>query len=155
LWRLPTLAREDLVHLGGDGEIAVAYPFSGRPTGHGVRFPDGHKAEAMCAIDALGIEPMLDEAIEIASRDPLTGEDVHVRLAPDGEGAWRPESAVVVAGGVDRYDESFRGCGPALNFFASTDNAERWLAEHAEVHGRVVTMPNAIAAAAAISMRTP
>jgi integrase len=47
----------------------------------------GHKAEAMCAIDALGIAPMLDEAIEIASRDPLTGEDVHVRLAPDGEGA--------------------------------------------------------------------
>jgi hypothetical protein len=38
---LETLAREDLVHLGQDGEIAVAYPFSGRPTAHIVRFPSG------------------------------------------------------------------------------------------------------------------
>src|ERR1700693_3510387 len=33
-----TLAREDLVHLDEDGDIAVAYPFSGRTTAHQVRF---------------------------------------------------------------------------------------------------------------------
>jgi hypothetical protein len=36
---LETLAREDLIHRGADGEITVAYPFSGRPTAHRVRFP--------------------------------------------------------------------------------------------------------------------
>ena len=55
---LETLAREDLVHPGADGEIAVAYPFSGRPTVHRVRFPGGHEVDAMCAIDALGIAPV-------------------------------------------------------------------------------------------------
>jgi hypothetical protein len=62
------LAREDLVHRGADGEIAVAYPFSGTPTAHRVRFPDGHEVDAMCAIDALGIAPMFGKAIEIESR---------------------------------------------------------------------------------------
>jgi hypothetical protein len=67
---LDTLAREDLVHRGSDGEIAVAYPFSGRPTPHRVRFPGGQEVDAMCAIDALGIAPMFAQPIEIDSRDP-------------------------------------------------------------------------------------
>jgi hypothetical protein len=50
--------REDLVHRGSDGEITVAYPFSGRPTGHRVRFSDGHEVDAMCAINALGVAPI-------------------------------------------------------------------------------------------------
>lgn len=58
---LESLAREDLVRRGSDGEIAVAYPFSGRPTAHRVRFPGGHEVDAMCAIDALGIAPMFGE----------------------------------------------------------------------------------------------
>lgn len=147
---LATLAREDLVHLGSDGEIAVAYPFSGSPTAHRVRFPSGHEADAMCAIDALGIAPMFGEPIEVRSADPLTRAEVHVRLAPDGEGCWEPKSAVVVAGVLDRCDESFRGCCPALNFFASSESAERWLQEHPEVRGQVVSMPDAIAAGRAV-----
>src|SRR5262249_40506184 len=51
---LATLRGEDLVHARGDGEITVAYPFSGVPTAHRVRFPNGQEAFAMCAIDALG-----------------------------------------------------------------------------------------------------
>lgn len=147
---LETLAREDLVHLGPDGEIAVAYPFSGRPTAHTVRFASGHETWAMCAIDALGIAPMFDEPIEIASRDPITGEEIRARLAPDGNGAWQPESALVVAGAIDRCGESFRGCCPALNLFASTENAERWLAEHSQVRGDVISMRAAIAAGRAV-----
>jgi hypothetical protein len=147
---LASLAREDLVHLGDDGEISVAYPFSGRSKGHRVRFRSGHEVEAMCAIDALGIAPMFGETIEIASGDPLTREEVRVRLGPDGEGAWQPASAVVVAGAFDPCGESFRGCCPALNFFASKANGERWLSKHAEVEGLVVSMPDAIGAGRAV-----
>jgi hypothetical protein len=39
-----------------------------------------------------------------------------------------------------------RSCYPVLNFSASTTNAERWLAGHPEVRGRVISMPEAIAA---------
>jgi hypothetical protein len=147
---LETLAREDLVHLDENGEVAVAYPFSGRPTGHQVRFESGHQAHAMCAIDALGVAPMFDQRIEIASRDPLVGDDVRAQLSPQGEATWEPAAAVVVAGVIERSDDSFRGCCPALNFFASAENGVCWLEQHSNVRGQVVSMPDAIAAGRAV-----
>jgi hypothetical protein len=147
---LETLRREDLVHLDEDGEIAVAYPFSGRPTGHRVRFRTGHEVEAMCAIDALGIASMLDEPIEITSPGPVAGVKVRTTLARDGDATWEPESAVVVAGVIERCGASFEGCCPVLNFFASSETAKRWLAEHSEVRGRTISMRDAIAAGQAV-----
>jgi hypothetical protein len=142
---LETFAREDLVHLDREGEIAVAYPFSGHPTAHRVRFRSGHEAYAMCAIDALGIAPMFDEPIEIASRDPLTEEAIQIELEPDGTGSWQPEEAGVVCG-ASGSGESCCSCCPVLNFFASRENSERWLQAHSEVHGQVISIPEAIAA---------
>jgi alkylmercury lyase len=81
---LATLVREDLVHRGSDAEITVAYPFSGRPTAHRVRFAGGQEVDATCAIDALGIAPLFGEPIEVASRDPLSGDAIQTRIAPDG-----------------------------------------------------------------------
>ena len=51
------------------GERAF-YPFSGHPTPHRVRF-DGREVYAMCAIDALGVAPMLHRPIEVVSSDPI------------------------------------------------------------------------------------
>lgn len=146
---LAKLAREDLVHFDG-GDVVVAYPFSGRPTAHQVRLRNGHEAYAMCAIDALGIAPLFGQPIQVASKDPLAGDVVRVQLEPDGTGSWEPESAVVVAGVVDRSGDSFRGCCPVLNFFASTENGDQWLAEHPHVRGHVVSMPEAVAAGRAV-----
>jgi hypothetical protein len=142
---LTTLAREDLVHRGCDGEITVAYPFSGPPTAHRVRFPDGHEAHAMCAIDALGIAPMFQKPVEIRSRDPLSGTAFHAKVAPDGVATWEPDTAVVVAGVLDRQGDACCGCCPVLNFFASEDSAQRWLGEHPHVSGRVITVEDAVA----------
>jgi len=147
---LATLAREDLVHRGADGEVAVAYPFSGRPTAHRVRFPGGHEVDAMCAIDALGIAPMFGEAIEIESHDPVSGDEIRARVAPDGSVEWSPEPAVVVAGTIRSQGAACCGCCPVLNFFASAANAERWLAEHPEVRGNVISMQEAAAAGRAV-----
>lgn len=147
---LETLAREDLVHRGADGEIAVAYPFSGRPTAHRVRFRGGHEADAMCAIDALGIAPMFGEAIEIESRDPVSGDQIRARVAPDASIDWSPASAVVIAGAIRSQGDACGGCCPVLNFFASAANAERWLDAHAEVTGTVISMEEAIAAGRAV-----
>jgi hypothetical protein len=141
---LDTLAREDLFHLGGDGEISVASPFSGLPTAHRVRFPNGHEVFAMCAIDALGIAPILGKRIEIASCDPLTSEEIQVALEPGGEGHWQPEKAVLVCG-ASGGGESCSSCCPVLNFFASMDNATSWLPSHADVRGDVISMGEAIA----------
>jgi hypothetical protein len=147
---LATLAREDLIHRGTDGEIAVAYPFSGRPTAHRVRFPGGHEVDAMCAIDALGVAPMFREAIEIESRDPLSGDEIRARVAPDTSIEWSPETAVVVAGAIRSQGDACYGCCPVLNFFASDANAERWLTERPEVRGTSISMRVAAAAGRAV-----
>jgi Alkylmercury lyase len=44
----------------------------------------------MCAIDALGIAPMLGEAIEIESRDPVSSAEIRARVAPDAPQSGRP-----------------------------------------------------------------
>jgi hypothetical protein len=148
---LATLAREDLLHRGGDGEIAVAYPFSGRATAHRVRFPSGQEEYAMCALDALGIAAMFEQAVEIASRDPLTDAEIRARLSPDGACESVPGSAVVVTGTtVAHGPESSSSCCPVLSFFASADNAERWLSAQSEVRGHVVSIADAAAAGRAV-----
>jgi Alkylmercury lyase len=143
---LATLSREDLVHRGADGAIAVAYPFSGRPTAHRARFPTGHEVDAMCAIDALGIAPMFGQQIEIESRDPVSSDEIRARVGPDGATEWWPEAAVVVAGTIRNQGDACCGCCPVLNVFASPANAERWLEKHPEVRGVVISMDEAAAA---------
>jgi Alkylmercury lyase len=137
-------AREDLVHYDPKtGHVLVAYPFSGRPTAHRVRIDGGEEVFAMCAIDALGIAPMLSLPVEVVSRDPVGGGEVWVRLDP-GEGAWwEPTEAVVLAARV-REGPSFDSCCQVLNFFSSNANAERYLREHPNVKGMSISVPDAI-----------
>jgi hypothetical protein len=139
---LATFAREDLVHIDETGSVVVAYPFSGRPTPHRVRF-NGREAFAMCAIDALGIAPMLDIEIEVASSDPIDGNAVRVALTPEGQATWEPPEAVVVAGRTCE-GAAYQGCCQVLNFFASRANAERYLRERADVRGFPITIPEAV-----------
>jgi hypothetical protein len=137
---LAALAREDLVHCDpATGTILVAYPFSGRPTEHRVCIDGREEVFAMCAIDALGIAPMLEQPIEIVSRDPVDGSDVWVRLDP-GDGAWwEPTDALVLAGRVCD-GPSLSSCCQVLNFFGSTKTAERYLHEHPTVSALPITI---------------
>lgn len=137
------LVGEDLVHLGEDGEIAVAYPFSGSETRHQVSL-NGRLVYAMCAIDALGIAQMFAQATEIRSSDPISDEDIVVQVAPGGTASWQPAEAIVVTGRACG-GAAFRGCCHVLNFFASPGNAEQYLRERGDVRGHVISLPEAIA----------
>lgn len=64
---LTTLNDEDLLILHGDS-IELAYPFSTSPTPFVVRRADGRERFTCCAIDALGIAPVLNEDVKIAAR---------------------------------------------------------------------------------------
>jgi Alkylmercury lyase len=143
---LRVLAHEDLVHVDASGCPLVAYPFSARPRGHRVLIDGEGWVEAMCAIDALGIAPMLGLPVEIYSSDRMSGGRIWVRLDP-GEGAWwEPQEAVVVSGSAGCESPSFRGCCDVLNFFERRENAERYLAEHSSVSGHPISLPEAIEA---------
>lgn len=148
---LDVLRREDLIHLDADHEIAVAYPFSGRPTRHEVNLASGQEVRAMCAIDALGMAAMLGESIEIRSSDPVSEEPITVALRPNREPEWQPSEAVMIAGrACASGGPSYQGCCDVLNFFTSRATAERYLAEHPHVQGYPITIPEAVAAGNAI-----
>ncbi len=138
------LAREDLVHVDATGRPVVAYPFSATPRGHRVLIDGKRWVEAMCAIDALGIAPMLGLPIEIYSRDRLTGGEIWVRLDPSEGARWEPKQAVVLAGSACCEGPSFRACCDVLNFFETRENAEHYLAENPSVSGHPISLPEAI-----------
>ncbi|MFL5980245.1 MAG: organomercurial lyase [Gaiellaceae bacterium] len=140
---LAALARDDLVHTDRDGRPVVAYPFSARERGHRVLIDETREVEAMCAIDALGIAPMLGLPIEVRSRDPISGGEVHVQLQPGEQPDWQPKKAVVLAGSTHCEGPSFGGCCDVLNFFETSQNAERYLREHREINGAPTTIPAA------------
>jgi len=137
------LARDDLVHTDADGRPVVAYPFSANDRGHRVLIDGARTVQAMCAIDALGIAPMLTQPVEIRSRDPLSDGEICVRLHPDEPVSWEPDDAVVLAGSAPCVGPSFRGCCDVLNFFETRDNATRYLHEHPELTGMPVTIQEA------------
>jgi hypothetical protein len=85
---LLALDDEDLIRFR-DGLIDIAYPFSATPTPFRLRFSDGRERYACCAMDALGIAPMVGEAIEIRSSCHHCGAALELRAIPDGPG---PES---------------------------------------------------------------
>ena len=140
------LARVDLVHVDASGSPIVAYPFSAEPRRHRVLIDGKRWVEAMCAIDALGIAPMLALPVEIYSRDPVSGGEIWVRLDPSEGAWWEPKQAVVLAGSPCCEGPSFRGCCDVLNFFEGRENAERYLAENPSVSGHPISLPEAIEA---------
>src|SRR5436190_5821862 len=140
---LAALARDDLVHTDRDGRPVVAYPFSAHERGHRVLINEIHEVEALCAIDSLGIAPMLGLPIEVRSRDPISGGEVHVQLQPGEQTDWQPKRAVVLAGSTRCDGPSFGGCCDVLNFFETTESAQRYLREHPEINGAAITIPEA------------
>jgi Alkylmercury lyase len=137
------LAREDLVHADERGRPVVAYPFSARDRGHRVLIDGSGEVQAMCAVDALGIPAMLGAAVDVRSRDPLSGGEVRVQLGPGESVGWHPDGAVVLAGSACGDGPSVHGCCDVLNFFETAENAERYLLEHPEITGMAITIPEA------------
>jgi len=89
---LAALHDKDLIRLS-DGYVRLAYPFSARPTAFTVTLADGRERYACCAIDALGIAPMLGQRIGIRSRCHHCSEPLEFRADPDG---LTPEAAGVM-----------------------------------------------------------
>ena len=102
---LVKLDEEDVIRVS-DGHVDVAYPFSARPTPFLVRFRDGRERHVCCAIDALGIAPMVGQPVEIRARCHHSRMPLQFTVTPDG-----PRSG---AGGImlwvgKRTEERCRG----------------------------------------------
>ena len=80
---LVALDEEDLVQVR-EGHVDMAYPFSAIPTPFVVRLADGQERYACCAIDALGIAPMLGQHLHIRSQCHHCRTALEVSVDPEG-----------------------------------------------------------------------
>ena len=143
--QLRRLQAADVIGLDGEGEIALAYPFSTGPTRHRVDLSDGRRLWACCAIDALGIPSMLGVSGTIHAVDPDEASEVEVSLGPSGEPRSQPAEAVVLAAAAG--EGSSAGCAcPYINFFASRSSADRHLNAHPELSGTTMMLMEATGA---------
>jgi hypothetical protein len=176
---LAELAAKGLVQRDpATGAVHVAYPFSAMATAHHVTLAlaggdgasdrDGRTVFAMCALDALGIPPMLRQEAIIVSRDALTNEPVEVSVtAVDGaspatlagwSARWQPPSAVVYARLAEHEHEHEHDggceaagtCCPITNFFTDTDHAQQWAETHGVPDGVVLAPVEALHRAQAL-----
>ena len=87
----------DLLQLRDD-RIDIAYPFSSRPTAFVVRLADGRVRFACCAIDALGMAPMLARRTRVESACHHCGVGLALAVGPDGPeaGAGAPSTGFMV-----------------------------------------------------------
>lgn len=140
---LRQLREADLVHLDADGHVAVAYPFSGRPTGHTVQLEGGPMLHAMCAIDAIGIPRMTGRDALITSTDPDTGQPIRVRRH-HGEWTWSPSSTAVLLAQTNHRGPASTCLCPETTFHVSSVAAGRHLTRHPELAGYVLDQTSAI-----------
>lgn len=82
---LIALDDDDLIRVR-DGHVDIAYPFSASPTPFVVRLASGREQYACCAMDALGIAPMLGQQVQIRSRCHHCGMPLQFSAAPHGPG---------------------------------------------------------------------
>lgn len=135
---LNRMVEGDLIQCSASGNIECAYPFSAKPTTHVVTLDTGARLYAMCAVDALGIPVMLEQACLVETADPVDGTPISVRVAVTGEAQSKPDGAVVlcaVASGPGRLSSL---CCPLVNTFKSAASAERFLASHLELSGPIL-----------------
>jgi alkylmercury lyase len=125
---LRQLSDVDLVHIDAGGTVTVAYPFSGRPTGHTVHLDGAPPVQAMCAIDALGIPLMAGHDAIITSTDPTTGEPIRVELSA-GTWRWEPAETVVLLAHTGGCGPSAECVCPLITFHTTAEHAATYLHE--------------------------
>jgi alkylmercury lyase len=137
------LAAADLVHLDQAGQVAVAYPFSGVPTGHRVQLAGAPGVWAMCAIDALGIPQMTGRDGTLTAADPHSSEPVRVEVT-DRTWRWNPPATTVLMAQAGTCDSSALCSCPHVNFFAHADNARSYVERHPDLTGQLLDQPTAV-----------
>ncbi len=77
---LNVLKTNDMVVFSDGGEPVGAYPFTMEEREHKIQI-NGHKVNAMCALDALAVSPMFGMDTHIFSKCRVTGAPVSIKQA--------------------------------------------------------------------------
>lgn len=121
---LAQLVEADWAALDDEEALEAVYPFSFSPTGVTVTW-EGTERPVMCAVDALGVAPLLGRAVEIRAACPHCGRDITVHAEPDKLHKRSPRSTVVIRRWTTGPAAASR-CD-ATRFACSPDHAQEWL----------------------------
>lgn len=83
---LVALDEDDLIQITA-GRVEIAYPFAARPTPFVARLATHGDRYACCAIDALGMAPMLGQHVEVIGQCHHCGTPLAFPVTPDGPGS--------------------------------------------------------------------
>jgi hypothetical protein len=103
---LAKLNEDDLVRIDA-GRVNLAYPFSASPTPFVVDLSGRGRRYVCCAIDALGIAPMLGRRVRIRSQCHHCDEPIALSVDPSGPG---PEAGEVMLWVGKRPEDDRRAC---------------------------------------------
>ena len=141
------LVEADWAGRDADGALTALYPFSLIPTPVRVTL-DGVTRDAMCAIDALGVAPLLDRPATIASGCAVCGRALALAVAPDGpHDAVPPNLGVVLRHAVG--PAHLNRCG-AIRFVCSPEYGAAWIAASGDPLDSFLALDAAFARARAI-----
>ena len=97
---------------------------------------DGRDLHAWCAWDTLFLPEVLGQTAHVVSKDPATGQEVRIKVTPDGVEQAQPEGVLV---SVVIPDEELGSSGDAeqiqsvfcnfIHFFTTEDAATEWFSE--------------------------
>jgi alkylmercury lyase len=120
------------VFLDGAGEVIGFWGMALADTPHRMRI-DGRVVRAWCAWDTLFLPELIGKQVAVESPCPVTGETVRLRVSADGVRDPSPRDAVLSFLRPNRlFDAStITTFCHFVHFFASSEAAERWTAEHA------------------------
>lgn len=139
---LAEMVERDWAGRDATGTLVNLYPFSARPTGIRVHLRRVTR-EVMCAIDALGVAPMLGEPVAVTSTCPVCDKPLRLEVSPDAIAGARPASLAVV---------HRRTPGPAhltrchaIRFVCSPEHGEAWVRQQGGPDDAVAPLDMAIA----------
>jgi hypothetical protein len=92
--RAHALDAEDLIVLDGD-RVMLAYPFTSGPNDFEVVLPGDRTRYACCAIDALGVAPMVGVRVTLRSRCHVSGTPLVFDVDPAAGPRGAPVGSVV------------------------------------------------------------
>ncbi len=111
---------------------------------------DGQDLHAWCAWDTLFLPPLLGRTAHIVSKDPATGQEVRLKVTPDGVERAQPED-ILVSVVVPAAEISANGSAEQIqaifcnfvHFFTTADAAAAWFAER-DMPVRFLTLDEAV-----------
>lgn len=122
------------VEIDGDGRLLGIAGLTITPTSHEITIGD-RRRWTWCALDAVGILGALESTGTIRSTDPRTGEEVRIEFVC---GRAEGDATMFLLGGSGGGNVRQNWC-PNVNFFATRESAQAWVADR-DLNGDVVAV---------------